>query len=773
MRRFLLGLCCGASVLALPWPTLPAMAYLIAGAAAFLVMAYLLARRCCRPRQRRGLLVSAASAAAGLLWSAVAHHAALAARLDEVPSSDALPMRVRIVSDLSPVPTAAGQGPAWRFRAVVLHDGESVVPDGLVLRLSWYRAPDLRRGDEWSVRAVLRSPWGYANPAGFDYERWLLGAGIAATGYIRSGTLIERPQPSPLQRFRSFLRDHLADSGLARQGILLALLTGDGSGIPDGQWEVFRITGTVHLMVISGLHVGLGAGFGFLLGRWCLVLPNLALWVDGRKAGCLGGLMLASAYVALSGAGLPALRAFVMAAAALALVAWGRSGALGGTLLLALTVLLLLEPLALHQQGFWLSFGAVAILLLVMGGRHGPDSRLSSLLRPQLALSLGMLPLVALHTGDVPWAGVPANLVAVPVVSLCVVPAVLAGGALAGWWPDAAGIALWLADAALGWVLKWLEWLAAAPRIPGVGAAPPLLLAQLAALWWLLGPPLRHLPVLAVCGALALAPRAPALPPGEYRVIALDVGQGAAALVDTRYHRLLFDTGPGFPGGFETGSAVVVPNLLATGRPRVDVMVLSHDHLDHTGGAGAVLAAIPVRQVLTSTPREGSAACHGRHWRWDGVDFHLLHLKRQARASENDRSCVLLVDNGSHRTLLTGDIGAPVEFVLVRRLLADFPDAGPGGIVHLLFAPHHGSGTSSSRALVRRLAPPLVFIEAARINRFGHPHPQVVARYLDVGAEIHQTGRDGALVWSSQAPDRAVRWRRDHGPYWRAQTSGR
>jgi competence protein ComEC len=778
MQRFLLSFCCGALLLSLPWPAAWPWPQLVLAISAAALAAWSVLRAL-GVGDAYGLL--AAGALLGVLWSALAHADALGRRSADVADGNAIAVSARVISEPVELPAGGGQLPGIRFHAEISSSGPTAsLAEGTVARLSWYGAPTVRAGDEWALRVVLRGPWSYTNPAGFDYERWLLGAGIQATGYVRSGTLQSRPEPTPMNRLRASLTEALAASGLLRQGVLLALLTGNTSGISEAQWDLFRATGTVHLMVISGLHVGLAAGLGFALGRWaCVLCPPVLLWLDGRKAGCCGGVITAGGYVALAGAGLPAMRALIMAAGVLILLGWGRSGAPGRTLVVALAILLLLQPLAVHQQGFWLSFGAVVILIVVLAGRYGTAGRWQTVLRPQLALSLGMLPLVAFHTGDVPWAGVPANLVAVPAVSLCVVPAVLLGGALAALWPDAAGVSFRVADGVLGLVLVWLEWLAAAPRSAGAGAGAPLLAAQAAALWWMLGAPARYLPVLALCLALPLAPRPSGVAEGEYRVTALDVGQGAATLIETRRHRLLFDAGPGFPGGFETGSAVVVPNLLAAGAQAIDTLVLSHDHLDHTGGANAVAANLQIRRRLTSTPRDGSLECHGRRWRWDGVSFRLLQLQRPPRASENDRSCVLLVDNGRARAVLGGDIGSKVEAALLRALLAETEeclaaggDCGAGARVHLVFAPHHGSATSSSPALVRGLAPSLVFVEAGRNNRFGHPHAKVVERYERVGARLYQTGRHGALVWTSAEPDRVVRWRQDRGPYWRSQEPG-
>jgi competence protein ComEC len=763
------GFCVGGVMLALPWPLgprLPELALLGAALGALV----------CVPavaRWRAAASLGCLGFCLGLGWSAWSHHRALSERVGDLPPGEAVRLVVRVVGDPVALSGLPDQIDGVRFRARVAEAPPALSGqlEGRDLRLSWYGAPVLARGELWQISAVVRRPWSYANRAGFDYERWLLGSGLQGTGFVRAGTRRAAATPGPIQRRRDGVSLRLARLDLQRSGVLEALLVGRSERIPAAQWEVFRATGTVHLMVISGLHVSLAAWLGYLLGSWFVRgIPLAPLYLNARLAGSVAGLLAAAAYVALAGAGLPALRALIMAAAALLLGVWARPGRFAGGLVLALAMVLLIQPLAVHLQGFWLSFGAVGILLLSMGrllrrpGRWRTTAAVRRLLEAQLALSVGMLPLVAVHTGELPWTGVGANLVAVPAVSLGVVPAVLSGGVLAGLWPAAGDLAFLAADRLLGWVLAWLDWLARQPPRPAAATGAALLAAQLGALCWLCGTPRRYLPVCGLCALLVLAHQAPTLPHGVFRLTVLDVGQGDAILVDTRHHRLLFDSGPAFPSGFETGSAVVVPNVAATGAPRLDRMIISHDHLDHSGGMGAVLARLPVGEVLTSYGTPPGRDCHGDEWVWDGVRFTVLTLRRPPNPSENDRSCVLLIDDGRRRALLPGDIGAGVEAALVRAL---------DGPVDVLMAPHHGSTTSSSRLLVRVARPGVVLISAGRVNRYGHPHPRVVERYRAMGAAVHQTGRDGALQWRSDQPERVVAWRADQPPYWRSRDERR
>jgi competence protein ComEC len=768
MQRLLAGFCAGGVILAMPWRAPEALPQWLLWAALAALAGLVLASLVRRLPDRRWLL-PCLGVCIGLAWSAWHHQRALSARIPEPAAGNAVGVIIRVMDDPQPVAVADGQPPAVRFQARV--DGATGPGrrglGGAVIRLSWYGAPQVGAGDRWEVQATLRRPWSFANAAGFDYERWLLGSEIQGTGYVRAGRLLARRSPGALARARQGLSRYVEDSGLAWRGVIQALMNGRTGGIDADQWDLFRATGTVHLMVISGLHVSLAALLGFAAASGiCRVIPGLPLYFNAGLAGSVGGLLTAAGYVAIAGAGLPALRAWIMAAVVMLLAVWGRAGRFGGGLLLAFAGIVLAQPLAVHLAGFWLSFGAVAVLLLALGRRRARAAPLPAagavtrLLAAQLALSLGMLPLVAMHTGDLPWAGIAANLVAVPVVSVVVVPAVLAGASLTTLWPGGADLALLLADRALGWVMAWLAWLARAPPVPATAGTPALLMAQAAALCWLLRPPLRYLPPLALCGLLVVSHRPLGIPEGAFRVTALDVGQGDAVLVETRTRRLLFDAGPGFPGGFEAGSAVVVPVVAASGPPRVDTLILSHDDVDHTGGAAAVQERLAVGVVLNTSGSAAVPACHGARWTWDGVDFRVLSVPRPANASDNDRSCVLVVDDGRQRALLPGDIGAAVEPAVVR---------AAGGPVTLLLAPHHGSGSSSSRSFVRLMSPRLVFVSAARDNRYGHPHADVLSRYREVGARVFVTGAQGALTWESHRPAEVRAWRRDRAPYWRSQ----
>ena len=628
---------------------------------------------------------------------------------------------------------------------------------GRLLRLSWHFPPPVQVGEVWRVQARVRAPWGFQNPGGFDYERWLFGNGIDGVGYIRSGERLLAPAMNLRQRVRRTLADELADY---RNGAhLRALATGDGSALTDADWGLLRRTGTVHLLVVSGLHVGLVALLGYGVGvAAARLVPVGLIWLPAGWLATAFSLAAVTCFVWLCGADPPALRAGVMSGLAALAFAGGRRAPVASWLALAAVMVVCVDPGAVLTQGFWLSFGAVAVLVAGFANRMPVLGWAASLVRAQVLMVLAMTVMTATVVGEVaPAAGI-ANLIAVPWISLVAVPLVVFSlvATLAG--APLAGLGWTLADLGVSALLGGLE-------VLGGGQAHPLPvplgqgLAALAALACALGATqwrmrLACLPLWAA-GLMVFQDR-PA--EGQFEVLALDVGQGSAALIDTRNHRLLFDAGPRFPSGFDVGEAVVLPAIAATGRRHLDRLIVSHGDLDHIGGAAAVLRGAPADSVWGDAPELNAKPCRrGERWTWDGVAFAVLHPHPGYRGAGNDASCVLQVSAGNQRVLLTGDITRRVEATLVASGIAP---------ATLLFAPHHGSGSSSSKRFIEAINPPLVFISAGWRNAYGHPSPQVVRRYRLLGSAVWMTGIDGALHWSSAMPERVVAHRRERSASW-------
>ena len=652
------------------------------------------------------------------------------------PSQDRLRLQARVRRDLAPACVDLG---------------------GRRLRLNWYFPPSVKAGEVWRVEAKVRAPWGYQNPGGFDYERWLFGNGIDGVGYIRSGERLRPPAADLRQRIRDRVSERLADR--RHSAHLRALATGDGNALTEADWSLLRRTGTVHLLVVSGLHVGLVALLGYALGAAAgRLVPRGLVWLP---AGCIAAafsLVAMIGFVWLCGADPPALRAGLMSGLAALAFASGRRVPVASWLAIAAVGVVCVDPGAVLTQGFWLSFGAVAVLIAGFANRLPVLGWTASLLRAQWLMVLAMTVMTATVVGEVAPAAGFANLIAVPWISLVAVPLVMFSlvATLVGAPVDALG---WLlADLSVSALLSGLA-------VLGEGRSHPLPvplgqgLAALAALACALAAPrwrlrLACLPLWAA-GLVVFQDR-PA--PGEFDVLALDVGQGSAALIDTRNHRLLFDAGPRFPSGFDLGEAVVLPALAATGARRLDRLIVSHGDLDHAGGVAAVLDGAPTASLWGEVPGLDARPCRrGQRWTWDGVAFEILHPPADYARRGNDASCVLQVSAGDQRALLTGDITRRVETTLVADGLA--PAA-------LLFVPHHGSGSSSSKRFVEAVNPHWAFISAGWRNAYGHPHPRVVRRYRLLGSQMRMTGLDGALHWSSAHPKRVVTHRRERIARW-------
>ncbi|WPN96215.1 DNA internalization-related competence protein ComEC/Rec2 [Pseudomonas sp. MUP55] len=666
----------------------------------------------------------------GLSWACISAQWALDDRLQPTLDGETRWLEARVVG--LPQQTDTGV----RFELADSRSRKARLPKRI--RVSWHGGPAVRSGERWRLAVTLKRPSGLLNFHGFDHEAWLLAQRMGATGSVKDG---ERLAPAR-NAWRDGLRQRLlATDAQGREAAVAALVLGDGSGLEAQEWQVVQDTGTVHLLVISGQHIGLLAGliYGLLAGLarygcWPRTLPWLP-WACGMAFAA------ALSYGLLAGFGVPVQRACVMVG--LVLLWRLRFQHLGAwwPLLLAFNGVLLLEPLASLQPGFWLSFAAVAILVLTFGGRLGPWSVWQAWTRPQWLIAIGLFPLLLVLGLPISLTAPVANLFAVPWISLVVLPLALLGTALL-WLPVIGDGLIWLAGGALEAWFKVLALLGG--QLPAwTPAEVPLAcwLVSLAGAVLLLlpnGVPFRLLgwPML----LLAVFPPRDPIPHGQVTVVQLDVGQGQAVILRTRNHALLYDAGPR-SGSLDLGARVVLPSLKKFGIERLDMMLLSHADADHAGGAAAVARGVPITRVVGGET-EGLPAflktepcISGERWEWDGVSFVLWQWVDAI--SGNSKSCVLQVVAGGERLLLTGDIDRAAERALLDTSLAVPTD--------WLQAPHHGSRSSSSRPFVQRLAPKSVLISRGRGNAFGHPHSQVLERYQALGSRIHDSAEQGAV----------------------------
>ena len=635
-------------------------------------------------------------------------------------------------------------------------DRPAALPDQL--RLSWYGGPPLRLGQRWRLQVRLKPPRGFANPGGFDYGRWLFARGIGATGYVRRTPRNRLLAPATgVDAVRDRLARAIARAvaAIPHGGLVAALTVGQRSGIDEAEWRVLRATGTAHLMAISGLHVGLVAGLLLGAGRrlW-LHWGSPAVSVDAAGAWLAGG--GAFIYAALAGFSLPTRRALLMLAVALLAWGWRRPLSPWKGLDLALLGVCLLDPRAPLQGGFWLSFGAVAWIVYVLQGRRRPPPRWRAALKVQFALLLGLAPVGLWLFAQVGWCAPLANLVAVPLVGLVVVPLALAACGVHFLWPALADL-LWQGAArVLAVLVDGLEWLAGFGAGLWGGPAPALAAVAAALLGsvWLLAP--RGLSGRWL-GALLWLPLVWPLVPrpagGEVWVTVLEVGQGLAVVAETAGHVLVYDTGPRFSPRFDAGRDIVAAYLRHRGWRHLDRVVVSHADRDHSGGLAGLRRQFPA-PVWSSAATLADVPCRrGQTWRWDGVRFEMLWPAAGAGLSGNDRSCVLRIETAAGAVLLPGDLERPGEAALLARAAGRLR-------ARVLVAPHHGSRTSSSPAFLRAVAPEYVLVSSGHRNRFGFPHPQVVARYRRLGATVLNTATAGAIRVRLGKRLRLCRWRR-------------
>jgi competence protein ComEC len=678
----------------------------------------------------------------------------------------------------------------------------------------------LRAGDNWQMTVRLKAPHGNSNPSGFDYELWLWEQGIQATGYVRTSQNDAPPKKlssswsHPVERARQATREAIFARVDNRHtaGVLAALVAGDQNAIERADWDVFRATGVAHLMSISGLHITMFAWaasglIGWLWRRSARFSPMLCLWLPASSAGAWGGLALAALYALFAGWGIPAQRTIWMLAVVVILKQSSKTWPWPMVWLLAMAVVVALDPWALMQAGFWLSFVAVGVLFASGSPRNGKKdaidsgadrayihwsaglfdgqkkakiavlmawaanlgSHASAAAREQWVITLALTPLSLLLFNQVSLVGLLANAVAIPWVTLVVTPLAMAGMVWAPLWDAAA-----LATQALGVFLQWLagwSWatvsVAAAPlwcAIAGV-AGGALLALRLPMHWRALGIPLI-LPV------LLWQPPRPEV--GQFDVLGADIGQGNALIVRTSGHSLVYDTGPKLSRESDAGNRVLVPLLRAMGE-KIDMLMLSHRDSDHIGGAPAVLAMQPQARLVSSIEdshelqvvRKSERCLAGQSWRWDGVDFEVLHpvaADYDATTRSNAMSCVLRISNGRQTALLAGDLEAAQELRLVanplsrQQLKADF-----------LLMPHHGSKTSSTGEFLDAVQPKFALAQAGYRNRFNHPVDSVLERYRQRNIQIIKSPICGAATWQSSRPDHVVCQRELGRRYWHHQ----
>ncbi len=803
MRSAILGFAAGVGWLQIQ-AILPSQTILLLLIAAAVLLA--LAVRRVRRLTPKISLFAICGACLGFVWAALFAHYYLAQELPkELEGRD-----VTLVGTIDSLPANFEQGMRFNFAVERVVDpvGAAGIPSRLAL--AWYSGfgsdedsivVEARPGERWQLTVRLRRPHGNANPVGFDYEVWLLEQNLRATGYVRPdaksanknqrlddfvpgfGNVVERSRGWLRDRIQAALPDH------QYAGVIVALVVGDQRAVSQSDWKVFNRTGIGHLISISGLHITMVAGLFAALVLWLwrrsfFTGLQLPLILPAQKAAALAGAAIALLYVLLAGFGVPAQRTLYMLSV-VALALWtGRIAGISHVLAIALGVVLLLDPWAVLWPGFWLSFGAVAVILYVSVGRSSAQTVEASApqrgrldkLRPaalaQYAVTVGLVPLTMLLFGQISVISPFANAIAIPLVSFVVTPLSLLGSVapapLSHWMLRAA-------HALVDWLAQGLNWLSELPFAVWSAPVPAswMFATALLGTLWLLAPrgwPLRWLGLLAWLPLIINVPRHPQQ--GEMWVTAFDIGQGNALLVETAQHRLLYDTGPFYSPESDGGSRVIVPYLNARGIKTLDAVVISHNDNDHSGGALSVFDQVEVGWVSSSLARDSAIVqkapnhrrcASGQGWNWGGVQFDILHPAAasydNAKLKPNARSCTLKITLGAQSIFLPGDIEAAQE----AQLLAANPDVLRASI---LLAPHHGSGTSSTEAFLQAVQPELAVFQVGYRNRYRHPKQEVFERYGDLGIKRLRSDDSGEIAMRFGSGIDVTEYRVEHARYW-------
>jgi competence protein ComEC len=715
--------------------------------------------------------------------------------------TDALPKsweqkNISIIGVVASLPEATEYGEHFAFDVEKTLTPEAVVPSHIALHYyqrSMFAAmpsnvkDNFHAGERWQLTVRLKRPHTTYNPHGVDYEALSLSENIRAIGNVRKKSsnqklddLVWRPKYL-IAHMRELVGHHIGQAlkGKEYSGVIRGLVIGDGSQISAQNWDVYLRTGTNHLMSISGLHITMLSGlvFAFVNMLWRR-FPSLVARFATQKAATVAGLLTALVYAALAGFSVPTQRTLYMLMTVALMLLVGRKIAFPNILSVALLVVVFIDPWAVNAPGFWLSFGAVAVMVYAASGRIATEHWLLEATKAQWAVTIGLLPALMLMFGQFSLISPLANAVAIPIVSFIVVPFAILGSVLP------IDSILLFSHLVLHGCMLILNWLAQLPLAIWQQGASPLWAALIGVIGVIVlllprGVPLRYFGVFCFLPMTFVESEPPAM--GDMQVTILDVGQGLSVVIKTAKHTMLYDAGAKYNAQSDAGNRVIVPYLHASGIKHLDAVVVSHDDIDHAGGVPSVLAQMSVNWMLSSllptammfkdpqylkfSPRKHYQCYAGQHWQWDDVQFEVLYPALGSYGNEhikdNDRSCVIKVSSTSGAILLSGDVEKGGEHQMLEResslLKAD-----------VLVAPHHGSKTSSTQDFIQAISPKLVIFTNGYLNRFGHPKPVIVQRYVNQDVQVLRSDYDGAvqLNYKRDQAVKVLKWRKVERRYW-------
>jgi len=766
----------------------------------------------------------------GIVYTSIFASQKLATRLDESLVGQSL-----LVSGVvSNIPVANGHVQRFIFDVDDLqvltsdsqqsldYDSGSSFPNRL--RLNWYYGKVVNTSERWQFEVRLKPPHGFMNPAGFDYESWLFQQGIDATGYIRKSDFNKQLNHSSAESLAGIvnrLREKISqfinvishkrisdeqsiNSDYNSLALIKALAIGEKSSISNKQWQVLTSTGTSHLMAISGLHVGLAALFAYVLTRR-IVPSHVAKRVPIQHVSLVVGLLVALLYALIAGLSIPTQRAIIMLSVLSMMLLIRHNHRPVDALGFALMAILLVDPLAVLAVGFWFSFAAVAVIFLSISSPSTQAqmatvpvwdkifSILKQWIRLQLTISLFLLPLSLFMFQQVSIISPVANFLLIPYVSFLVVPVVLLALVFTFLSPIIAEYLYTLAANMIDFIWPALHYLSNLPYALWINGEVGFLVLISATIvlfivFFIINGTLfnvikkcnkRNKKIIILISCITtilftlsfLVTDKSDLSSGEYSITILDVGQGSAAVLQTKNHVMVFDTGAKFSDKLDAGSSVIVPYLRSQGMKSLDYLIVSHGDNDHIGGAQAIIdsysTVIVLGQDLESLQTEAKQNCYdGFNWQWDGVGFEILSPEDNKQrplqvVKRNNRSCVLRVSSEFGSVLFPGDAERKVE----KRLLALH---GKQLVSDVLIVPHHGSNTSSSSSFIDAVNPAIAIFSVGYKNRYKLPNKKVLSRYMLKNIKLVETAKSGAITiqFTDESELDVVEHRRNSTKYW-------
>lgn len=699
----------------------------------------------------------------GVLWALYHANLRLAERLPEPLQGQVISVEGQVVG----LPHYDDRRVRFDFK--VLHP-DTAFPEKI--RLSWYfPEQQIKAGQYWQMKVKLKKPHGRLNPGGFDYERWLLIQNIGAKGYIKDTTKAKLLATDPYWKNFDVIRQLISDELTAvlpesdNLGLIKALIIGERHEINDEQWGIFRKTGTIHLIAISGLHIGLIAGLVYFL---MLKLAIRFAVISPQKTAATSAIVIAIFYAALAGFSIPTQRSLIMLMTVMLASVLQRNTSIKNTLALAMLGVVLIDPFSVLSAGFWLSFFAVTLLVFILSGRLGTASYWQNVIKIHCVMAIGLSPLLIFYFQQVSIIAPLANFIAVPVVSFLIVPLSFASVLMMAVSVEYALPLLKLIDEILKGLWLVLSKLAdlSYSDVSIVSNSFYVVIFALIGIFILLSPkgmPARWLGAVLILPLLFVKQDKQRL--GDFEMTLLDVGQGLSAVIETKNHSLVFDTGAKYSSQFNMGNSVVIPFLHHKGITKIDKLIISHGDNDHIGGAKAIIDQVTPQQILTSVPelldQYSSVKCiAGQQWFWDQVKFSIISPAVGLLKGENNNSCVLKVSSHNNSVLLTGDIEKQAEAWLLGQQAASLKSA-------VLIAPHHGSKTSSSLAFLKAVNPDMILIPAGYKNRFSFPHTEVIERYKALNKPWMNTANQGAITISVKKSQLNLStMRKDKAHYW-------